>query len=108
MVELCVQQITRNISNIDFSLAGVFDQIPLSTTYFMKLFKQETGMTPNDYMIDKRMDYAAQLLSNRHAFGLRIKDVSQMCGYDDQYYFSRIFKKKTGYSPNNWPGYLEN
>ena len=98
-VELCELSIADNISNPEFVLAETLDGIPLSNTYFMKLFKKETGLTPNDYLMKKRMDYAKRLLSNIALNNLRIKDIARMCGFADQYYFSKVFKKQTGVSP---------
>jgi AraC-like DNA-binding protein len=98
-VESCVQRIIENISNQEFCLADFLNTTALSANYFIRLFKHEVGMTPNEYLIDKRMDYAVRLLSSRRDFGYRIKDVARMCGYNDQYYFSRVFKQKTGLAP---------
>ena len=99
MVEYCEKQIIDNIADQNFSVTGLLNDIPLSATYFMKLFKKETGLTPNDYLITKRIEYAKRLLSNRRALRYKIKDVAAMCGYSDPFYFSRVFKKKTGSSP---------
>jgi AraC-like DNA-binding protein len=98
-VESCVQRIIENISNPDFCLGDFFRTLPLSANYFIKLFKQEAGMTPNEYLINKRMEYAVRLLSSRREMGYRIKDISRMCGFHDQYYFSRVFKQRTGHAP---------
>ena len=98
-VESCEKSIVENLSNCDFSLSERIDGIPLSRTYFMKLFKKETGLTPYDYLISKRIDYARSLLTKKHSLNWRVKDISHMCGFHDPYYFSRVFKKKTGVSP---------
>jgi len=100
-VEECEKIIIDNISNCDFSLKDIIEKIPMSGTYFMKLFKKETGSTPSDYLADKRVGYAKRLLSGKDAQVWRIKDIAYMCGYNDPYYFSRVFKKKTGLSPQN-------
>ena len=99
MVEFCEKQIIVNIADQNFSVAHLLDSIPLSTTYLMKLFKKEIGLTPNDYLTTKRIEYAKRLLSNRRTLKYRIKDIAAMCGYSDPFYFSRVFKKKTGFAP---------
>lgn len=99
LVEQCEQVIIENIENADFALSAYIGGLPLSPTYFMKLFKKETGQTPAGYLTDKRMDYARRLLSNRRALGLRVRDVARRCGYEDPYYFSRAFKRYTGMAP---------
>jgi len=98
-VEFCEHTIIENISNHQFSLPKTLDSIPMSNTYFMKLFKKEIGYTPNTYLQMKRVEYAKQLMGGGRMGNLLIKDIARMCGFNDQYYFSKIFKKQTGVSP---------
>jgi len=88
-----------NISTIDFNLNDAMDTVPFSKDYFRKLFKQETGVTPLEYLTNLRIEHAKGLLSNA---SLTIRQIAAMVGYDDPYYFSRIFKKATGKSPSQW------
>lgn len=53
-------------------------------------------MSPLDYFIRMKIQYACQLLSQSN---LKIKEAGEKTGYDDPYYFSRLFKKVTGKSP---------
>jgi YesN/AraC family two-component response regulator len=53
-------------------------------------------MRPIDYLIQYRLTVAYTLLNK----GLKVKDVSKKVGYNDEFYFSRLFKKKFGISPN--------
>jgi len=66
----------------------------------MKLFKKETGYTPNEYLIQKRVDHAKRLLIGAEETDWRVKDIAAMCGFKGPYYFSRIFKKRTGSAPS--------
>ncbi len=59
------------------------------------LFQQATGMTPHQYYLDKKIHKAISLLRS----GLSVKETSYRLCFDSPYYFSRIFKKKTGESP---------
>lgn len=88
-----------NISTIDFNLNDAMDTVPFSRDYFRKLFKQETGVTPLEYLTDLRIEHAKGLLSSS---SLTVRQVAAMVGYNDPYYFSRIFKKATGKSPSQW------
>jgi AraC-like DNA-binding protein len=67
-----------------------------SSSHYTALFKKKTGLSPIDYFIRMKIYYACQLLTQRE---LIIKEIADKIGYDDPYYFSRIFKKVTGKSP---------
>lgn len=71
----------------------------LSSSHFSSLFRKGTGMSPIDYFIHLKMQRACQLL---YAHDTMIKTVAMDLGYDDQYYFSRIFKKYIGMSPEQY------
>ena len=71
----------------------------LSTTYITKIYKEITGDTPINYLINLRMDKAREILSEGH---FPIQTVAKRVGYDDPYYFSKLFKKKFGYSPSTY------
>jgi AraC-like DNA-binding protein len=71
----------------------------LSSSHFSSLFRKATGMSPIDYFIHLKMQKACQLL---YAYDTMIKIVAMDLGYDDQYYFSRIFKKYMGMSPEQY------
>ncbi len=85
-------------ANIDarYTVDDLAEKAKLSASHYTALFKKSTGMSPMDYFIRMKIQYACQLLSQSR---LKIKDVSDKVGYEDPYYFSRIFKKVTGKSP---------
>lgn len=71
----------------------------LSVSYFSKLFRQSMGMPPIDYFIHLKMQHACHLLCTTD---LRIKQIAALLGYDDPYYFSRLFKKNNNNSPEEF------
>jgi len=71
----------------------------LSTSHFSSLFRKATGMPPIDYFIHLKMQRACQLL---YANESKIKAIAIDLGYEDPYYFSRIFKKYMGTSPEQY------
>ena len=71
----------------------------MSENYFHSLFKKEFTVTPNNYILQLRMNEALNLLSNTN---LSIKEVARECGYIDAAYFSRTFSKYFGLSPNKY------
>jgi AraC-like DNA-binding protein len=71
----------------------------LSASHFSLLFRKSTGMSPGDYFLQLKMQKACQMLYNPSN---RIKKVAYAIGYNDPYYFSRIFKKFMGVSPEQY------
>jgi AraC-like DNA-binding protein len=71
----------------------------LSVSHFSNLFRKATGIPPIDYFIQLKMQKACQLL---YANDAKIKNVAAELGYEDPYYFSRIFKKYIGSSPEQY------
>ena len=98
-VEFFEKLLIDNLDNSDFILADHIHKMPFSDTYFMKLFKKETGYTPNEYLVIKRIEHAKRILTSGSA--IRVKDVAELCGFKDAFYFSRVFKKITGNPPSN-------
>ena len=69
----------------------------LSSAYISKIFKEETGEAPINYLIKMRLERARIQLESDN--GQSIKAISNSVGYDDVYYFSKLFKKYYGMSP---------
>jgi AraC-like DNA-binding protein len=74
-------------------------ELGLDYASFRKLFKAYTGLSPYQYFLQLKIHRAQHLLQED---ALSVKEVAFMLGFDNQYYFSRIFKKKTGCSPSEW------
>lgn len=68
----------------------------MSCTSLRNIFKRHTGISPNEYIIAQRISAACQLLSQTDQ---AVSEIAANVGYNDQYYFSRIFKKKVGIPP---------
>lgn len=64
-------------------------QASVSPSHYFALFKRQMGTAPMDYFIRLRMNHARQLLDSTC---FSIKEVAATMGYDDPFYFSRVFK----------------
>jgi two-component system response regulator YesN len=83
----------------DLTLQEIANQFYLSREYISRKFKQEFRVNLSDYLGQIRIDKAKMLLLNPH---LRITQISDMVGYKDEKYFSKVFKKLAGISPNEF------
>ncbi len=77
----------------------IAEAIGVSENYFSRLFKQELGLSPWDYLNRFRVSQAKELL--RRTDG-SVKCVAGQVGFKDQKYFSRVFHKQTGLSPSEF------
>lgn len=91
-------QMEENIYG-EIDLAAVCDALGISTSRLNEVFKTYTSMTPYQYFINIKMQKAKELLARGDA---SIKEVAFRLGFKDEYYFSRLFKSKTGSSPSHW------
>lgn len=85
---------TENISVSELAAESGF-----SETHFINLFKKQTGDTPKNYLIKGRLRLAKQILCSSDK---SIKETASLCGFSDEYYFSRIFKKHEKISPSQF------
>ncbi|AIW40992.1 helix-turn-helix domain-containing protein [Paenibacillus polymyxa] len=70
-----------------------------STHYLVKVFKRKYGCSPIEYVVQTRINRAKSLLAETDA---SIRDVAEHVGYNNFYYFSRLFKKQTGETPTQF------
>jgi AraC-like DNA-binding protein len=82
-----------------WSIDDMARQCALSSNHFMHKFKLQTGFSAVDYIIKIRMEKAKDLLLN---LSLSIKEVSNLVGYENSLYFSRLFCKTEGLSPREY------
>jgi two-component system response regulator YesN len=98
------QFINKNFCN-NISLEVVSEHIGLSPSYFSSLFSRATGESFIDYVTNLRINLAKQLLKSSK---YKIYEISEMVGYDNTHYFSRIFKKNVGVSPLDFKAHNAN
>jgi two-component system, response regulator YesN len=83
----------------EISLTDISNQFHLNREHISRRFKQAFGTTIVNYVSQIRIDKAKVLLMNPH---LKIAEVGNTVGYDDEKYFSRVFKRVTGLSPKDY------
>lgn len=90
--------IDANLGN-DPSISEVADQCGLSSSYFSRAFKRESGFSPHRWLMKRRVERAKELLREP---GLQHAEIAQICGFVDQSHFARVFSRSEGCSPGRW------
>lgn len=81
------------------SVKDISSHVKLSSSYVCTLFKNDTGMTLNQYLTEYRIERAKKLLEDPR---YKIIDISAKVGYSDGNYFGKIFKRVCGMSPSEY------
>ena len=101
IVQKLENDILENYPDCGYDLNLFLSTLPFSAGYLKKVFKKETGMTPLQYLTDKRLENAASNLAMSGGKG-NISEIAYQCGFSEPLYFSRLFKRKYGVSPRSY------
>ncbi len=95
------QYIQEYYQNPDLSVEMLCRELHMSPAYFSTMFKKETGQTYVAYLTEIRLNKAVELLNGTND---RTYVIAQKVGYQEQNYFSYVFKKRFGVSPTRFRG----
>lgn len=98
-IENVAKLTSENIGNTALNADFLAERIHMGRTTFFGKMKQLMDTTPNKYILDRRMDYAAELLS---AGTYTIAEVCYKVGFSAPSYFNKCFKQKFGMSPTQY------
>ncbi len=98
VIRKAVDYVRRNYAK-KITLEEVASYVYLSPSYFSKVFKDEMHCNFNSYLNRLRIEKSKQLLLSEN---VRLVEVSGLVGFEDQSYFSKVFKKLTGVSPGKF------
>lgn len=90
-----LRYLESHLSDPTLSNQRLAQQAGFSEAHFRRLFTKRYGIPPRQYLLELRIRKAKQLLCE----GVAITAVSEACGFDGLFHFSRFFKKRTGLSP---------
>ncbi|MEF2820013.1 helix-turn-helix domain-containing protein [Clostridium sp.] len=91
--------INRNYFNENLSIAEVANVMKVSQAYLIRVFKRDLKMNFADYLTNVRIKNAIILMRDNE---LKLNDISKMVGYNTQHYFSNVFRKHVGISPQDY------
>ena len=94
------QIIEEHMDDPDFNIPELCKGIGIGRSLLYSKFKALTGMTPNNFVLNYRLKYAATLL--RQYPNLPISEASDRTGFSSPVYFSRCFKNQYGCTPQNY------
>lgn len=101
IVQELENDILKNYLDRSYDLNAFLGGLPFSAGYLKKLFKKETGLTPLQYLTDKRLENGANYLA-ANGGSQSISEIAHQCGFSDPLYFSRVFKRKYGVAPRDY------
>lgn len=94
-----IQEYIKQHLSSDLSLAELSDVVHLHPVYLSRLYKQETGEKISTYIVNTRMNKAAELLIQTD---LRVADITKEVGYHKIQYFIQLFKNQFGETPQQY------
>lgn len=97
-IKQAITEIELNLSK-NLSLHTLARQINISPNHLSTLFRKETGSTLTDFMNQKRIEHALLLLNTTN---WQIQVIAQDCGITDANYFTKLFKRIVGMTPNEY------
>ncbi len=96
LISPAINTIEHNFTNSNLTISSLASLCGMSEVYFRKIFHHSFGISPKEYIIQKRMEYAKQLLELGE---IEISNIAELCGYTEPCHFSREFKKRFGIPP---------
>jgi len=93
-----VEYVNNNYGE-DIKLSTLSQKYYFNLEYISRIFKRETGMNFSDYLREIRMKKALEFLKREN---LKIADIASMLGYNDEHYFSKVFKEYYNYTPSQY------
>ena len=91
--------VSSEYSDPALTVNAIAVRLHYTTAYICMMFRRETGSTPGDYIAQVRMLHAKRLLQD---VSLKFSEIAALTGYENENYFSKVFKKYEGITPTEF------
>jgi AraC-like DNA-binding protein len=86
------------------ALEEVAGRVSMSYSWFRRIFKQYTGFSPHQYMLELKIQKSKELLTHTR---LTVKEVAYQVNFDNPDHFCTVFRKRTGLTPANYRNFTQ-
>jgi AraC-like DNA-binding protein len=98
VIELILSRIQNEFKR-DFDMKLLAQKYGVSYSWFRHAFAAHTGLSPHQYLLELRLVHARNLLAETE---FPIKEIATQTGFEDELYFSRLFRQKLNLTPSQW------
>lgn len=99
LIQPAIERIRSDFTQKDLSIAQLCTLCGISEAYFRRIFVKKFGVSPKEYIINLRINYAKNLLKSGQ---FSVSETAEFCGYSEECHFSREFTKRTGLNPKKY------
>ena len=99
LIKPALDIMNSNYTQKELSVKNLSEVCGISVAYFRRIFTEKFGVSPKEYIINRRIDYAKKLLLSEQ---FSVSKVAKKCGYAEPCHFSREFSKRTGVELNKY------
>ena len=97
-IEILTDYIENHLSD-ELTIKQLADVLHFHPNYFIRYFKKNMGISPIDYVNNLRVDHARKMLQYSNQ---TVQSIAFHLGFSSPYYFTRVFKNRTGYTPTEY------
>lgn len=100
IIRPAVHYLEENLASPHLTNKILAEKAMISEVYFRKIFKENYGISPKQYILDLRIAQAKNMLASDRI--VSVSTVAEKCGFSNVYQFSTAFKKSTGHTPTEF------
>lgn len=99
LIEPAIERLNADFTENTLTVGSLSSLCGISEAYFRRIFLSEFGISPREYLINLRMEYARQLLESGQ---FPVSEVAGLCGYGESSHFTREFTRRVGVNPGQY------